>query len=43
MPVWLNEGLAMHFEGYDAAGVERQLLAARLYVPLAVLKAASRV
>ncbi len=38
VPVWLNEGLAMHFEGYDAAGVERQLLAARLYVPLAALK-----
>jgi tetratricopeptide (TPR) repeat protein len=38
IPVWLNEGLAMHFEGDDAAGVERQLSAARLYVPLAVLK-----
>jgi hypothetical protein len=38
IPVWLNEGLAMHFEGYDAGGVERQLSAARLYVPLAVLK-----
>jgi tetratricopeptide (TPR) repeat protein len=38
VPVWLNEGLAMHFEGYDGAIIERQLAAARIYVPLAVLK-----
>jgi len=38
VPVWLNEGLAMHFAGDDAASVERQLAAARIYVPLGVLK-----
>lgn len=38
VPVWLNEGLAMHFEGSDAAVVERELAAARLFVPLALLK-----
>ena len=38
VPVWLNEGLAMHFEGYDAAAIERELAAARLFVPLAFLK-----
>jgi peptidase MA superfamily protein len=38
VPVWLNEGLAMHFEGYNGAAVERQLAAARIFVPLAVLR-----
>jgi tetratricopeptide (TPR) repeat protein len=38
LPAWLNEGLAMSFEGYDAAGVERALLSARLFVPLSALR-----
>jgi tetratricopeptide (TPR) repeat protein len=38
LPVWLNEGLAMYFEGRDAALSERRLAAARLFVPLAVLQ-----
>jgi tetratricopeptide (TPR) repeat protein len=38
IPVWLNEGLAMHFEGSDATSNERLLAAARIYVPLAALK-----
>jgi tetratricopeptide (TPR) repeat protein len=38
IPVWLNEGLAMHFERSDPSVVERELAAARLYVPLAALK-----
>jgi tetratricopeptide (TPR) repeat protein len=39
LPAWLNEGLAMKFEGYDAAAVERALRSARLYVPLSALRA----
>ena len=38
LPAWLNEGLAMHFEGYDATAVERALASARMYVPLASLR-----
>jgi tetratricopeptide (TPR) repeat protein len=38
MPAWLNEGLAMYFEGRDTAISERRLAAARLFVPLAVLQ-----
>jgi tetratricopeptide (TPR) repeat protein len=38
LPAWLNEGLAMHFEGRDAALSERRLAAARLFVPLALLQ-----
>jgi tetratricopeptide (TPR) repeat protein len=38
LPAWLNEGLAMYFEGHDAALSERRLAAARLFVPLAVLQ-----
>jgi len=38
LPAWLNEGLAMHFEGYDASAVERALASARMYVPLASLR-----
>jgi tetratricopeptide (TPR) repeat protein len=38
LPAWLNEGLAMYFEGRDAALSERRLAAARLFVPLAVLQ-----
>jgi len=38
LPAWLNEGLAMHFEGRDTALSERRLAAARLFVPLAVLQ-----
>lgn len=37
LPAWLNEGLAMRFEGYDAAVVERELAAARVFVPLSRL------
>jgi tetratricopeptide (TPR) repeat protein len=39
LPAWLNEGLAMYFEGRDGALSERRLAAARLFVPLAVLQA----
>ena len=38
LPAWLNEGLAMYFEGRDTAISERRLAAARLFVPLAVLQ-----
>jgi tetratricopeptide (TPR) repeat protein len=38
LPAWLNEGLAMHFEGYDAAAVERALARYRLFVPLSALR-----
>jgi hypothetical protein len=34
VPSWLHEGLAMHFEGVDAAAVERQLRNAGVSVPL---------
>jgi hypothetical protein len=39
LPAWLNEGLAMKFEGYDADAVERALRSARLFVPLSALRA----
>ena len=38
LPAWLNEGLAMYFEGRDTAMSERRLAAAKLFVPLAVLQ-----
>ncbi len=38
VPAWLNEGLAMYFEGYDPQAVERGLASARLFVRLADLK-----
>jgi tetratricopeptide (TPR) repeat protein len=38
LPAWLNEGLAMYFEGYDAAAVEKFLRAYRLFVPLTNLR-----
>jgi len=38
VPAWLNEGLALYFEGRDAALSERRLAAARLFVPLALLQ-----
>ena len=38
VPAWLNEGLAMFFEGNDAAASERRLAAARLFMPLAHLQ-----
>jgi tetratricopeptide (TPR) repeat protein len=38
VPAWLNEGLAMYFEGYDGARAERRLAAARVFVPLAALR-----
>src|SRR5262249_19173963 len=38
VPAWLNEGLAMYFEGYDPQAIERGLAAARLFVPLSSLK-----
>ena len=38
VPVWLNEGLAQHFEGRDGLRSERRLAAAHLFVPLAVLR-----
>jgi tetratricopeptide (TPR) repeat protein len=34
LPAWLNEGLAMYFEGNSAAASEKRLAAARAYVPL---------
>lgn len=39
VPDWLNEGLAMHFEGNNAAASEKRLAAARAFVPLASLQA----
>lgn len=38
VPAWLNEGLAMYFDGHDGAAGERRLAAARLFVPLALLE-----
>lgn len=38
VPAWLNEGLAMHFEGNDAALSEKRLAAAHVFVPLARLQ-----
>jgi len=38
LPAWLNEGLAMYFEGHDATLSERRLATARLFVPLAALQ-----
>ena len=37
VPAWLNEGLAMYFEGNNAAASEKRLAAARAFVPLAQL------
>ena len=37
VPAWLNEGLAMYFEGNDAAASEKLLATAHLYVPLSTL------
>jgi tetratricopeptide (TPR) repeat protein len=39
LPAWLNEGLAMYFEGRDGTLSGRRLAAARLFVPLEVLRA----
>lgn len=38
VPAWLNEGLAMYFEGDDMAASEKRLVAARAFVPLANLE-----
>ena len=38
IPAWLNEGLAMYFEGDDVAGSEKRLAAVRAFVPLANLQ-----
>jgi tetratricopeptide (TPR) repeat protein len=38
VPAWLQEGLAMHFEGNDAAASEKRLLTAHTFVPLANLQ-----
>jgi len=38
VPVWLNEGLAMHFEGHDGLRSGRRLAAVHLFVPLAALR-----
>ena len=38
LPVWLNEGLAMYFEGRDGLRSERRLAAVHLFVPLANLR-----
>jgi tetratricopeptide (TPR) repeat protein len=38
VPAWLNEGLAMYFEGRDPALSERRLAAARVLVPLSALQ-----
>lgn len=39
VPAWLNEGLAMHFEGRAASECERALAASRIFVPLSALRA----
>jgi tetratricopeptide (TPR) repeat protein len=38
VPAWLQEGLAMYFEGNDAAASEKRLTTARAFVPLANLE-----
>jgi tetratricopeptide (TPR) repeat protein len=38
VPAWLNEGLAMHFDGHDTVQSERRLAAMRLFVPLSALR-----
>jgi len=38
VPAWLNEGLAMYFEGDNLAASEKRLAAARAFVPLAYLE-----
>jgi tetratricopeptide (TPR) repeat protein len=38
LPVWLNEGLAMYFEGRDGLQSGRRLAAVHLYVPLGNLR-----
>jgi tetratricopeptide (TPR) repeat protein len=38
LPAWLNEGLAMYFEGHDAQRAGRRLAAVHLFVPLAALE-----
>ena len=38
LPVWLNEGLAMYFEGRDGRQSERRLASVRLFVPLSNLR-----
>jgi Tetratricopeptide repeat len=38
VPAWLHEGLALHFEGHDAARAGRRLSAARIFVPLRALQ-----
>jgi len=38
LPVWLNEGLAVHFEGRDGLRSGRRLAAASVFVPLAELR-----
>lgn len=40
VPTWLNEGLAMYFDGTSARGAERRLAAAGAFVPLAALDGA---
>ncbi|HKF65692.1 MAG TPA: hypothetical protein VKB36_04170, partial [Vicinamibacterales bacterium] len=42
VPAWLHEGLAMYFEGHDAALSERRLAAARLFVPIFLEQALKR-
>jgi hypothetical protein len=38
VPAWLNEGLAMRFEGHDAQRAGRRLAAVHVFVPLAALQ-----
>jgi len=38
VPAWLNEGLAMYFEGYNPKAVESGLASARVFVPLTALR-----
>lgn len=38
VPVWLNEGLAMHFEGDDPAAVGQTLTRLHLFIPLMQLQ-----
>jgi tetratricopeptide (TPR) repeat protein len=38
VPVWLDEGLAQHFEGADVEAARRRLKSARMFIPLPQLE-----
>jgi tetratricopeptide (TPR) repeat protein len=38
VPVWFNEGLAMHFEGDDATAMRQTLTRLRMFIPLVQLQ-----